>query len=409
MGECGGARRGSREAPALSGAWGHPASGMLAPMEVHADPLPALRARTSEKWSAYPPDVLPLFVAEMDYPLAPPVARAIVERVEASDTGYVHGPGGLPAAFAGFAERTWGWRPDESGIRTTTDVSVAIVETLRRAVRPGDGVVIMPPVYPPFKDLLAEAGAVRVDVPLVDVDGTPAVDLDGLERALAAGARAVLLCHPHNPVGVVHPPETLRRVAELARAHGATVVSDEIHGPLVHRPTTFTPFLSVSDDAREVGVTVTAASKGWNVAGTKCALMVAASDRSLALLDGMPEEVGVRTSILGLAASVAAFSEGDAWLAGALAAIDVNRRLLADLLAEHLPAVRYRVPDATYLAWLDLRDAGWGDDPAERALAAKVALVPGLTFGDEGRGHARLNLACSPDVLREAVHRLARA
>lgn len=378
-------------------------------MDVHADPLPALRARTSEKWSAYPPDVLPLFVAEMDYPLAPPIARAIIERVEASDTGYVHGAGELPAAFAGFAGRTWGWHPDEAGIRTTTDVSVAIVETLRRAVRPGDGVVIMPPVYPPFADLVAEAGAERVDVPLVDRDGTPAVDLDGLERALAAGARAVLLCHPHNPVGVVHPAQTLARIAELAMTHGATVVSDEIHGPLVQRPGDFTPFLAVSDAAREVGVCVTAASKGWNVAGTKCALMVGQSDRSLALLDGMPEEVGFRTSILGLHASTAAYRDGDEWLAGARAAIDVSRRLLADLLAEHLPLVRYRVPDATYLAWLDFRAAGWGDDPAVRALEAKVALVPGPAFGEQGRGFARLNLACGPEVLTEAVTRLARA
>ncbi|WP_182112729.1 MULTISPECIES: MalY/PatB family protein [unclassified Actinotalea] len=376
-------------------------------MDVHAEPLSVLRARTSEKWTAYPADVLPLFVAEMDYPLAAPVRQAIVERVEASDTGYVHGPGELPAAFAGFAERTWGWCPDPAAVRTTTDVSVAIVETLRQAVHPGDGVVLTPPVYPPFADLADEAGAVRVDVPLVDRDGTPALDLDGLERAFAGGARAMLLCHPHNPVGVVHPADDLRRLAAIAREHDVVVVSDEIHGPLVHAPTSFTPFLDVSDDAREVGVCVTAASKGWNVAGTKCALMVGASDRSLALLDAMPEEVGTRTSILGLHASTAAFRSGEEWLAGALAAIDANRRLLADLLAEHLPAVRYRVPDATYLAWLDFRDAGWGDDPAERALAAGVALVPGPMFGAQGRGHVRLNLACAPDVLTEAVRRLS--
>lgn len=378
-------------------------------MDVHADPLTALRARTSEKWSAYPPDVLPLFVAETDYPLDPAIQRAIIDRVEASDTGYVHGAGALPAAFAGFAERTWGWRPDQAGIRTTTDVSVAIVETLRQAVRPGDGVVITPPVYPPFKDLVAEARAERVDVPLVDRDGTPALDLDGLERAFAAGARAMVLCHPHNPVGVVHPPEDLRRLAAIARAHDVVVVSDEIHGPLVQRPGDFTPFLAVSEDAREVGVCVTAASKGWNLAGTKCALMIGQSERAVGLLDAMPEEVGFRTSILGLHASIAAFTSGDAYVAGVRAAIDVNRRLLADLLAEHLPGVRYRVPDATYLAWLDFRDVGWGDDPAGRALEAKVALVPGHTFGAEGRGHARLNLACSPEVLTEAVHRLARA
>jgi cystathionine beta-lyase len=187
-----------------------------------------------------------------------------------------------------------------------------------------------------------------------------------------------------------------------------TIVSDEIHGPLVYEPASFTPFLTVSDAAREFGITVTSASKAFNLAGVKCAIFVGASDRSRALLDRLPEEVGVRTSLLGLHASVAGFTEGGPWLAGVLESLDANRRLLAALLAEHLPGVRYSLPGASYLAWLDFREAGWGDDPGIRSLAAGVALNSGPTFGREGRGFARLNFACSPEMLTEAIERLSR-
>lgn len=377
---------------------------------VNAEPLSLLRGRTSEKWRRYGPDVLPLFVAEMDFPLAEPVAEALIDRIRASDTGYAGSPGELPAAFADFAARAWGWQPPEAGIRTTTDVSVAIVELLRTVVGPGDAVVINPPVYPPFTSCVREAGGRVVEVPLVaDGDGDLGIDLDGLEQAFdAGGVKAYILCHPHNPVGVVHPAAVLRRVAELAELYDVLVISDEIHAPLTHAGG-FTPFLSVCDEAREVGITVTSASKGWNLAGLKCALMVAESTRGRWLLGSLPAEVGFRTSLLGLHGSVAAFRDGGPWLAGVMASLAANRRLLTDLLAEHLPEVGYREPDATYLAWLDLRRAGWGESPGARALAAGVALSDGPTFGAPGRGHARLNFACSPEVLTEAVQRLARA
>lgn len=376
--------------------------------EVHADPVDVLRTRTSEKWVEYPADVLPLFVAEMDYPLAQPVADAIIDRVRASDTGYVSGPGLIAEPFAEYAERAWGWSVDPSLVRTTTDVSVAVVEVLRQAIRPGDRVVIAPPVYPPFFAYIPEAGGVVQEVPLID-DGTEwSLDLDGLERAFADGARVFLLCNPHNPLGLVHPRPVLERVAKLAAQYGVLVVSDEIHGPLAHTDAAFTPFLAVSDEARQFGITATSASKGWNLAGVKCALMVGAGDRAAAIFAGLPGEVGFRTSILGLHASIAAFRHGGDWLDGALAAIQSNRALLAELLAEQLPTVRYREPSASYLGWLDFRELGWGDDPAARILeAARVALVPGPEFGTQGRGFARLNFACSPEVLREAIARIA--
>ncbi len=371
---------------------------------VTADPLPLLRARTSEKWTAFPPEVLPLFVAEMDYPLAPVVAQAIVDRVRASDTGYVGSPGPLAPAFAAFAERTWGWTVDPAAVRTATDVSVAIAEALRVVLSPGDTVVVTPPVYPPFFDLVPEAGGVVAEVPLVGYR----LDLEGLERAFAAGARAFLLCNPHNPLGLVHTAEELRAVASLADRYGVIVVSDEIHGPLTHAGATFTPYLTVSDAARDHGLTVTSASKAWNLAGVKCAILVTGGDRMQRLLSSLPEEVGFRTSLLGLHASAAAFEHGADWLAGAVAAIEESSALLASLLAAHLPLVEYTPPSASYLAWLDFRATDWGDNPSARALAAGVALNPGLTFGVQGAGFARLNLACGPEVLTEAVERMAR-
>ena len=369
-------------------------------VDVHAEPLESLRSRTSEKWATHGPDVLPLFVAEMDYPLAPVVAQAIIDRVAASDTGYVASPLPVGEAFAGFAERRWSWRVSPENVRLATDVSVAIVETLRRVLAPGDAVVVTSPVYPPFFDFPVEAGGVALDVPLID----GAIDLAGLEAAFAGGARALLLCNPHNPLGRVHSRATLERVAELALAYGVTVVSDEIHAPLVHSRATFIPYLSVSDAARETGITVTSASKAFNLAGVKCAMLVADGPRSLAILDGMHEEVLWRTSILGLHASVAALSHGDDYLDGTIAAIERSAALLATLLPE---GFEYTVPSASYLAWIRFPDS-WGAAPAAHALERGVALSPGLDFGPQGAGFARLNLACSPEVLAEAVARLTR-
>ena len=378
--------------------------------KIAAEPLAALRARTSCKWQTYPPDVLPLFVAEMDYPLAAPVQQAIIGRVLASDTGYIAGPEPVAGAFAGYAGRTWDWAVDPGDVRTATDVSVAIVECLRQTVPVDGSVVITPPVYPPFFELPPEADASVVEVPLLLTGTGWQLDLPGLERAFARGADALLLCNPHNPLGVLHSAAVLRAVAELSAAYGVAVISDEIHAPLAYAPGSFTPYLSVSANAREFGICVTAASKAWNIAGTKCAVMVASSERTRLQLDSMPAEVAARTSILGLHGSAAAYDDGGPWLEGVLESLGENRRLLGELLTARLPGVVYRPPAAGYLAWLDFRGLGWGEDPAAVALErARVALEPGLRFGRQGTGFARLNFACSPDVLTEAVARLAAA
>jgi cystathionine beta-lyase len=246
------------------------------------------------------------------------------------------------------------------------------------------------------------------EVPLLPGQAGWALDLAGLERAFAAGARALLLCNPHNPLGLVHSAAELATVAELAARYGAFVVSDEVHAPLVHSDATFTPFLSVSDHAREVGIAAHSASKAWNLAGLKSAMFVTASDRMARFVDGLPFEVEERTSLFGNIAAEAAFRDSRDWLRDVVEAIESNRALLTHLLEQYLPDVRFVEPRASYLAWLDFRALDWGVDPGALALQeARVALVPGPDFGTEGRGFARLNFACSPSVLTEAVLRLA--
>ena len=365
------------------------------------------RERSSIKWTRFPADVLPLFVAEMDYPLAPEIIATLVERVQASDTGYLDGPGPLAPAFATFARDRWGWVVDPSHVHLATDVSVGIVEALRLAVPPGGRVAITPPVYPPFYELVEEALATVIETPLIEHGDTWLFDFAALERSFAFGIDAFLLCNPHNPHGIVWAPGTLEELAQLAARYDVFVISDEIHAPLTYPGATFTPFAPVALAAGARAVTVTSASKGWNIAGLKCAIVVAADDATNELLGRLPEEVACRTSILGLHANIAAFGCTD-WLDNAIDQIVANDLLLSELLREHLPAVIYHRPRASYLAWMDLRHVGLGDNPYQRILDdARVALNSGESFGLGGQGFARLNLACSPDTLREAVARIA--
>ena len=371
--------------------------------------------RTSLKWTRYPDDVLPLFVAEMDFALAPVVQEAIVERVRASDTGYLDGPGPLAPAFAGFARDRWGWEVPHERVHLATDVATGIVEALRVGRPSGGRIALATPVYPSFFEMLEEVPFDVVEIPLSAAD-TPAgpgarLDLEAIGRAFAEdpGIDAFLLCNPHNPHGLAHAAEDLAELARLAAAHDVFVVSDEIHAPLTHRGTVFTPFAPLAAAAGALAVVTTSASKGWNLAGAKCSVIVAADARAEEVLRRLPPETTTRASILGLHANVAAFRDGRSWLDAAIAQIEENDRLLAGLLAERLPAVRYTRPRAGYLAWLDFRGAGLGDRPHRRILQeARVALNDGAHFGTGGAGHARLNLACAPDTIRAAVDRIAR-
>ena len=376
-----------------------------------ADQMPSLRRRTSTKWRSYPQDVLPMFIAEMDFPTPPAVKAALEAAVANNDTGYAATTDrGAATAYADFAAARWGWRPDPERITYTTDVTVVIVESLRRLVRPGDAVVLTPPVYAPFYALVEEAGARVVEVPLQDDGASYRLDLPGIDAALAAGARAVLLCNPHNPLGLVHSREELAELAEIVERHGASVVSDEIHAPLTHHGVEFTPYLFVSRAARNHGVAAASGSKAFNLAGLKAAMFVVDSEPMARWLHAVPGAVSYRTGIMGLLATQEGFLHCADWLDRTIEVIQGNIELLERQLAEKLPRVSLRRGSATYLAWLDMRGLGWGEDPAAHALEhARVALSSGPSFGTGGQGFARMNLACAPETIVEAVDRLASA
>jgi len=371
------------------------------------DPLDVLRRRRSAKWQTYAADVLPLTVAEMDFALAPPVADVLREAVQRSDAGYAHAVPDLGRAIAGFAARRWNWDLDPAAVTAVTDVGAGVVELLRAATRPGDAVVISPPVYPPFFDWVPEAGARILEVPLAHGADGWHLDLAGLEAAFATHPAAYVLCNPHNPVGRVHTADELAALVRLARIYRVTLVSDEIHGPLVLPGASFTPLLTVPG-AGEVAVTVLSASKAWNLAALKCAAVVATAPRMAALTGRFPPDTKWRIGHFGVLAAVAAFSEGEAWLDRLLATLDHRRTLLATLLWDRLPTVAWHPPAATFLAWLDCSALGPDDQARDRFLdRGRVALEPGLRFGAAGSGYARLNFATSADILDQATARMA--
>ncbi|MFF7047180.1 MalY/PatB family protein [Streptomyces griseorubiginosus] len=379
------------------------------PNPLRALSLEQLRRRTSMKWRTYPEDVLPLWVAEMDVPLAEPVVRAVREAMELGDTGYPAGTA-YAEALAAFAAERWAW--EGLAVERTAivpDVMMGIVEMLKLVSGPGDPVVVNSPVYPPFFPFVENMGRKVVEAPL-GADGR--LDLGVLQdtfgRLSAGGGRpAYLLCSPQNPTGAVHTADELAAVAALARTYGVRVVVDEIHAPLTASGANFVPYLAVP--GAENGLSLLSASKAWNLAGLKAAVAVAGPEAADDLAR-LPEEVGDGPSHVGVLAHTAALREGGAWLDALLRGLDDNRRLLAGLLAEHLPAVRHAPGQATYFAWLDCRALGLGGDPAEVFLErGRVALNSGIPFGTGGEGFVRLNLATSPELITEAVRRMASA
>ena len=388
--------------------------------------LRQLRLRTSMKWRAHPADVLPLWVAEMDVNLAPTVADALRRAIDNGDTGYPCGTD-LAEAVCEFASRRWQWHDLEvSRTAIVPDVMLGIVEMLRLVTDRGDAVIVNPPVYAPFYAFVSHDGRRVIEAPL---DGDGRIDLDALEeafaRATASGGRvAYLLCNPHNPTGSVPTVDELCGVAGLARRFRVRVVSDEIHAPVILSGSRFTPYLTVP--GAEDALAVISASKAWSLSGLKAALAIAGPEAA-ADLRRMPEEVSHGPSHLGVIGHAEAFRTGGDWLDALLDGLDANRTLLGDLIAEHLPGVKYQRPQGTYLAWLDCRELGFEDTGAEEAAEglavvadlsgparwfldhARVALSSGHVFGTGGARHVRLNFATSQAILTEAISRMGRA
>ncbi len=369
--------------------------------------LDRLRKRQSFKWRAYPADVLPSFVAEMDFDLAGPIIETVRAALAIGDTGYPH-KGRLGEAFAAFAAKRLRWQVDPDTVFAIPDVMTGIAEIVQALTPPGSAIVINPPVYPPFFFRLGFTGRRIAQAPLRrDPAGRYDLDAAVLDQALAAeGVRAYLLCNPHNPTGRVWSREQLLTVADICQRHGVLLLADEIHAPLMLPGAEHVSVLSLDHEVTQRSIVFTSASKGWNIAGLKCGVAVAGAPEYVTVLAERAE--ALLASNIGVLATVAAFTDGLPWLDAVIGQLDRNRGVLAGLLAERLPGVGYVPPEASFLAWLDCRGLGLGDNPAAEFLGrGRVALGRGPDFGPQGNGFVRLNMGTSPELIGAAVDRMA--
>jgi cysteine-S-conjugate beta-lyase len=370
----------------------------------------ALRSAGGLKWTKYG-DAIGAFVAEMDFGTAPEVTRALHDAVDAGRFGYLPTATALDMAraCAGWQSRRYGWDVPAEWISPLPDVVAGLQAAIEHFTPPGSPVVLPTPAYMPFLIVPGLLGRETIQVPLVPGDdGRATYDLEGLDRAFAAGGRLLVHCNPHNPVGRVFGEAEQLAVAEVVERHGVRVFADEIHAPLVYPGAVHRPYASLSPVTAAHTVTATSASKAWNLPGLKAAQFIVSNEADAARWAEVGLFAAHGAANLGVVANTAAFDAGEAWLDGVLGYLDGNRRLLAELLADRLPEVRYVPPEGTYLAWLDCRALGIEGSVGEHFLQrAGVALVDGPECGPPGRGHVRLNFATPRPVLETIVARMA--
>jgi cystathionine beta-lyase len=375
-----------------------------------------LRRTGSVKWTYGGPDVLPAWVAEMDVAVCPPVAAALHRAVDDGAFGYpaLDQDTTLRESTAGFLADRFRWTVDPALVMSTGDVMAGIMLALWTLCEPGP-VVVPVPSYPPFLVGVPWTGRELVPVPMHSPSAENpswAMDLDRIDAALAKGARTVLIADPHNPTGRCFSRAELEGLRDVVVRHGARVISDEIHAPLVLPGAGHTPYASLDGTADHV-TTLVAASKAWNLPGLKCAQIVLGSARDAAVLAGVPPVANHGVSPLGVIATIAAYTDGRPWLDSLVEQIGARRTQLDELITTYLPTVTWRPSEGTYLAWLDARGTGL-DDPAVEALArANVMVNRGSTFGDDERGldryrgFVRLNYGTSAERLERVVKKLA--
>lgn len=368
-----------------------------------------LRRNGGLKWTQFGEGVLPGWVAEMDFGLAPSITAALHEAVDRGLTGYPYPIAEERTARA--ATRFWsdrfGWEVDPGWVFPAPDVVEGIRRAIEKLTRPGSPVVLHTPVYHPFFGMVERAGRDLIEVRSNrDDDGLYRLNIDAIDRALDDGAGSIVVCNPWNPTGRVLTPTELGDLLEVAAAHDARVLADEIHSPIIYEGHRHTPLASL--DPHRV-VTVASASKAWNLPGLKCAQVVLTneSDRGIWADYFTPDKVGVGT--FGLFASAAAYEDGVGWFDDVLATLESNRDLVVSRMAERLPEAPMAVPQGTYLAWIDMTHFDLGD-PADFLLEhAGVAVTGGGPFGSGGAGFIRLNFATEAGILAEMIDRIAAA
>jgi len=372
-----------------------------------------LRRPDSLKWSGVDSlfggeELLPLWVADMDFEAPAPVLEALRRRVDEGLFTYTLVPPSLFEAVADWLNRRLKWKVGPGELLFATGVVTLLKAAVRAYTQPGDPVIVQPPVYGPFAEAVTGQNRELVLNPLAIEEGRYRMDLDDLEEKLRlTGAKLLLLCSPHNPAGRVWSEEELSRLAELCREYGVTVASDEIHADLilkgVHTPIAALPGMA------ERTVTFIAPSKTFNLAGLHTSFAVAADETLRAALD---QALGHRDpNPLSLAAAEAAYREGEEWLEACLAYLRANASFAAEYLAERLPEAIVYVPEATYLLWMDLRPLGLDQAEIGRLLVqeGRVAVSGGSAFVSEGEGRVRINLATRRALLEEGLSRIVRA
>lgn len=360
-----------------------------------------LRERSSAKWQLYGPDVLPLWVAEMDAALQPAVRASLLAAMDRGDTGYPHGTA-YADAYRADAVRRWGLELAPSQVRRGGDVMNAVLAVLEVTTKPGDAIVITAPVYPPF--WAVTSGYHRRTLPVgLTPDGR--LDLVALEQVLAGDdVTAMLLSSPHNPTGTVHTAEELAALAQLCRQHNVRLIVDEIHAWLIDPGKDFVPILSLPD--AEDAVVLLSAGKAWNLAAFKAGLYVAGAN-AVGVLDALPPLAPGAAGHMGSIVHTAALRDEQAWVDQVCREIAEHKQLLSDLLHALLPAARYRREPGTYLAWVDCSALGLDNPKRHFEKVGKVAFSAGETFSPIHDQFVRINLATSPQIITQAVERMA--
>ncbi len=370
------------------------------------------RNTESNKWHKYPPDVLPLWVADMDFASPEPVIRALRERVEHGVFGYgVEQPEFHQVMRDRFLKR-FGWTVEAEAMVLMNGVTPGFNTACRAFAGPGDGVLMMLPVYPPILRLPDNVGMSRDGANLVrGADGRYTIDFDAFERAITPRTRMFLLCNPHNPVGRVFTREELLRMAEICLRHDLIICADEVHGDLIYHGYRHVPIASLDPEIEARTVTLLAPSKTFNLAGLKSSLAVVPNRALREKFIAARADMVQAGNILGYTAMLAAYRDGQPWLDELLRYLESNRDFLVKYVRSNFPKVEMGVPEGTYLAWLDCRKAGVpGHDPFTFFLeAGRVAFNDGKTFGRGGEGFVRLNFGCPRALLEQGLERMTTA
>ncbi|MDO9590224.1 MAG: aminotransferase class I/II-fold pyridoxal phosphate-dependent enzyme, partial [Microcella sp.] len=343
---------------------------------------------------------------------APAVSRALHEAIDTGQLGYLPRAIGadLGVATAEWMRDRFDWEVPPTRVHAVGDVIAGLDAAIVHYSRPGSAVIVPTPAYMPFLTVPGMHGRAVIEVPMATGGGRDTLDLEAIDRELAAGAGLVVLCNPLNPGGRVFERAELVALSEVVEAHGARVFADEVHAPIVFGPARHVPYASVSDAASAHSITTTSASKAWNLPGTKAAQLITTNDADEQTWQALGPMAGHGASTLGVIANTAAYRDGREWLDATVAYYDANRRLLGELLADRLPDVGYRMPEGSYIAWLDVSRLGLGDDPASALRErAGLAVTDGRACGNAGAGHVRVILATPRPIVEQIVDALVRA